>query len=507
MLLHHRFVCTSKKFSGKTAIIDRSTNKKFTYSQALTASLMFAECFGRLEKGLTGVMLPTSAGCAFSTIGLLMSGRTPVMINYSTGAERNAEYAKKKCGLSAIITSRSLLERIKCPVVDGMVFIEDILDKVSYFEKIKAALKAMLPQNILLNSIQGGDMDENLVILFTSGSEKDPKAVQLTHRNIDSNINGITEAFRLTGQDSTLANLPLFHVFGLTVCMWLPFYHGMTSITYANPLDFKEVCNVIRTEKPTIVAGAPSFLWGYLKKSEPGDFDSVRIAVSGADKCPAPLREGFLEKHNMTLLEGYGVTETSPVISSNTPWDNRPGSIGRPISGVSVKIENPETGRECQTGETGKIMVKGDLVMKGYLDDIEETSLCLRDGWYDTGDMGFIDGDGYLWHAGRLKRFVKIGGEMVSLLKVEETLERLLPQDASCCVVDVPDESKGAKIVAVVTQRVDEKDILRKMSGELPNIFLPKQFIVFDDLPKMGSGKIDFRKITEMARAAQTKPH
>ncbi|MFQ5753095.1 MAG: AMP-binding protein, partial [bacterium] len=200
------------------------------------------------------------------------------------------------------------------------------------------------------------------------------------------------------------------------------------------------------------------------------------------------------------LYEGYGATETAPVIATNTPECNRAGSVGKPLPNVKVRIENYETGKECTSGEVGKILVKGDVVMKGYFDDLEETSMRFRSGWYDTGDMGYLDGDGYLWHAGRLKRFVKIGGEMVSLVRVENVLEKLLPQDAACCVVEIPEAIKGAKIVAAVTQKIDEKAVLKNMARQLPNIALPKQFVVVDELPEMGSGKIDFRTTTEMVR-------
>jgi acyl-[acyl-carrier-protein]-phospholipid O-acyltransferase/long-chain-fatty-acid--[acyl-carrier-protein] ligase len=272
----------------------------------------------------------------------------------------------------------------------------------------------------------------------------------------------------------------------------------MSIVSCANPLDNKMICATVKEEQTTLMVGTPSFLWGYLRKSEPGDFESLRLVVCGADKCPDALRQEFLERHGITLYEGYGTTETSPVISVNMPGNNRPGSVGKVLPDVEVRIENYETGKNCKPGETGRIMVKGDLVMKGYFDDLEETSMRIRHGWYDTGDMGFSDEDGFLWHSGRLKRFVKIGGEMVSLVKVENVLERLLPEGASCCVVEVPDALKGAKIIAAVTWPLDEKMVLKQMAEQLPNLALPKQFVIIEELPRMGSGKIDFRTVTEM---------
>jgi acyl-[acyl-carrier-protein]-phospholipid O-acyltransferase/long-chain-fatty-acid--[acyl-carrier-protein] ligase len=498
MLLHQHFVKIARRYGNKLAFIDRTSDKRVTYTKALIASLILAEKFKKYPEGFLGIMIPTSAGSALTILGTLMSGKTPVMINYSTGAASNAIYAQKKCTFKTIITSKALLEKINCPVVEGMVFIEDIMEGISAGEKLKAALKAKLPAALILRMLHGGQEDDNVVILFTSGSEKDPKAVQLTHRNITSNIESFSKAVQIYDHDVMLANLPYFHVFGLTVNLWTPLYFGMTIVAYANPLDYKMVCSIVREEKPTIIVGTPSFLWGYLRKSERDDFTSARLIVSGADKCPETLRKEFSDRHGITLYEGYGATETSPVISTNTPEHNKPGSVGKVLPDVMVRIENYETGKECGIGEVGRILVKGDLVMKGYLDDFEETSMRIRHGWYDTGDMGYLDADGFLWHSGRLRRFIKIGGEMVSLVKVEDVLQKCLPENINCSVVEVPDALKGVRIIAAVTGKVDEKKILKQMSEQLPNIALPKQFVVIEELPKMGSGKVDFRTVTDM---------
>ncbi len=500
MLLHHRFIEVAKQQGEKMAYLDRSAGREITYSRALIAALLLRNEFKKFDKGFLGVMIPTSAGCALTVLGSLMSGRTPVMINYSTGAADNCRYAQEKCGFKSIITSKALLEKIECPHVEGMVYIEDIMASLSILKKVKAAAISKLPATVIQKMVAGGSEEQDVVILFTSGSEKDPKAVELTHRNIISNIESLSERYNLNENDSFLANLPFFHVFGLTANLWAPLFHGMTTIAYANPLDYKKVCEIVRDDKPNLMVGTPSFYWGYLRKSEPGDFSSLRLALCGADKCPDALREGFLEKHNMVLYEAYGTTETSPGISGNVEGHHKPGSVGLPFDGVEIRIEHYQTGEECPTGENGKILVKGDLVMKGYFNDFEETSLHIRRGWYDTGDMGNLDEDGYLWHVGRLKRFVKIGGEMVSLIRVENSLEKYLPENVLCCVVDVPDAIKGARIVAAVTESIEERKTRKKMAADLPKIALPKIFVVIEDLPKMGSGKIDFRTVTEIVK-------
>jgi acyl-[acyl-carrier-protein]-phospholipid O-acyltransferase / long-chain-fatty-acid--[acyl-carrier-protein] ligase len=500
MLLHQQFVRMAKSHAKKLAIIDKTTGKNVTYSRALIGALILSSKFNKYNKGFIGIMIPTSAGCALATVGALMSGRIPVMINYSTRAADNAKYAQKKCKFRTIITSRALLEKINCPVIDGMIMIEDIMESVTTGEKLKAALKTKLPVNMILNSIYKGNENDTAAILFTSGSEKDPKAVQLTHLNIVSNIVNFGGYVKVSESDIILANLVFFHIFGLTVNLWVPFYYGMTMVAYANPLDFQTISSIARDEKPTLMVGTPSFFRGYLQKSEPGDFKTVRLMVAGADKCPDTLREGFMNKHGVTLLEGYGATETSPVISVNSHEFNRPGSTGKVIPGVQVRLLNFETGQECKTREIGKIFVKGDSVMKGYYDDPELTADALVDGWYNTGDMGFFDEDGFLWHAGRFKRFAKIGGEMVSLVKVENTLEKLLPSGVLCCVVEVSDEKKGSYIIATVSMEVNKTEILRKMMNDLPIIALPRQFIVIKELPMMSTGKIDFRSVTTMVR-------
>jgi len=499
MLLHHEFVRVAKRFGDKLAFVDRSMQREVTYSRALIGALLAASKFRRYEDGYLGIMLPTSVGCGISILGALMSGKVPVMINYSTGAEGNARYAQHKCGFKTIITARALLEKINCPEVEGMVFIEDLLGQATAAQRLRAAAKSRLPANLLIRSFgAGSSSDDTVIVLFTSGSEKDPKAVQLSHKNIGSNAVASMQAYGCSSEDRMMAILPLFHVFGQTTTFWLPLLAGMTIVTYANPLEFKNVAAIIREERPTLVVGTPYFLMGYLKQASAGDFGSLRLAVAGADKVPAWLRRAYLKEHEVEVFEGYGTTETSPVISANVPGANRPGSIGMPLPGVEVKITGVDSGDELPTGSEGKILVRGDLVMKGYLGDVEETVLRIEGGWYETGDMGVFDPDGYLWHRGRLKRFIKIGGEMVSLVQVETVLQELLPDDIECCAVEIPDAKKGARVGVAITREIDQKETTTSLAKHLSSLALPKHFFVVDELPKMGSGKIDFRKTTDI---------
>jgi acyl-[acyl-carrier-protein]-phospholipid O-acyltransferase/long-chain-fatty-acid--[acyl-carrier-protein] ligase len=502
-MLQHHFIKSAKKNPEKIAFIDRSTKRDISYGQALLASLILARRFRKLERGRNGIMMPTSSGGALAITGALMGRRTPVLINYSTGAEKNCRYAQQQCDFKTIITTRLLLEKTGCPEFPEMIFIEDIMNGLSKYEKAAAFLKSKCPEKLLFYLSGRHNLDLPAVILFTSGSEKDPKVVQLTQRNLLSNIESFSDMMEIADMDNVLAILPYFHVFGLTINLWTPLYHGMTSITYANPLEFKTITKIIKETQPEMLIGTPLFLEGYLNQSEPGDFDSIELTVSGADKCPEPLRAAYREKHNIDIIEGYGTTETSPVISANPRGANKPGSIGIPIPGTEVKIQNYDTGEDCPTGETGKIVVKGDGVMQGYLNDVEETSMRIKSGWYDTGDLGYLDEDGYLWHKGRLKRFVKIGGEMVSLVTVEETLNALTPAEVECCAVELPDARRGSKIVAVTSSEVDSQEVTKKLAKDLPNLALPKMYVTVSEFPRMGNGKTDFRTLTDLVRAQQ----
>ena len=506
-MLQHRFIDSARQNPDKIAFIDRSTGRDVSYKQALLASLILARRFRKLERGRIGIMFPTSAGAALTIIGALMGGRTPVMINYSMGAEKNCRFAQQQCDFKVIVTTKALLEKTACEQLPEMIFIEELLAHLSGFEKALALIKSKLPLSLLKRLTGSPDLAKPAVILFTSGSEREPKVVQLTQRNILSNIDAFTDMMELRSLDSILAVLPYFHVFGLTINLWTPLCLGMTSITYANPLEFKTVAKIIRETKPELLVGTPLFLEGYVKQSKPGDFSSIKLTISGADKCPDTLRTLFREKHDIEIFEGYGTTETSPVISANPRDRNQHGSIGIPLPGTEVKIEHLETCEPCGPGETGKILVKGEGVMKGYLNDLEESSLKIKSGWYDTGDLGYMDEDGYLWHQGRLKRFVKIGGEMISLIMVEEILNELTPEAVECCVVELPDAKRGSRIVAVTSEKIDRKEISKRLAAEIPKLALPKKYVTIAEFPRMGSGKTDFRRLTDLVRQLENQAH
>ncbi|MDA3885544.1 MAG: AMP-binding protein [Candidatus Delongbacteria bacterium] len=496
MSLHSRFVDIVKKNKNRTAIIDNATGQTYTFGKLLIASLLLSSIVKKNEDEFVGIMLPKTAGGFITTLAVLFSGKIPVMINYSTGADRNIQYAKKKCRFSQVITSRKFIEKIGMKPMQGMVFLEDIIGSVSILKKITALFKSFVPKLFISKK----KADDIAVLLFTTGSEKEPKAVMLSHDNILSNVEAIQKEFFIGPSDMFAGVLPLFHIFGLTTSFFLPLLSGAAVNTFANSLEYQSVANGIKKNKCTIITATPTFIRGYSQKSVAGDFESLRLVIAGGDKLNVNIKDSFYHKHGIDILEGYGTTETSPVISVNRSDNNKFGSIGQPLPGVNVKIVGIDSEEEVATGEKGKILVKGRLVMKGYYSDLEETALHIHKGWYDTGDIGVMDEDGFLWHKGRLRRFVKIGGEMVSLVAIENAIEKHMGEDELCCAVEIPHITKGAEIVVAITAEIDEKDLKKKLSKELPPIAIPKKIIYYSELPVMGNGKVNFRVVEDNCR-------
>ncbi len=498
MSLHAEIIRAAKKYGGRTAVIDSFSGKNYTYRKLITAAFLFSDIISRKDEDFIGIMLPMSGGAFISLLGVMITGKVPVMINYSTGAENNIRYARNKCGFKTIITSRKLCERLGVKQDKGFIFVEDISESLTFFSKLTAFLKSCLPYRFIADKTS----DDIAVILFTTGSEKEPRAVMLSHDNIMSNIESLCHVFVFGPEDIFAGVLPLFHIYGLTTSFFMPLLSGSCVNTFPNPLEYQSVADGIRKNKDTIITATPTFLRGYCQKSEPGGLKSLRIIMSGGDKMTKSIRDSYSEKHGLEVLEGYGTTETSPVISVNTHDRNRFGSIGTPLPDVEVKIIDIDTEQELPIGQEGKIYVKGRLVMKGYFMDMEETSLRIhRGGWYDTGDIGKVDEDGFLWHRGRLKRFVKIGGEMVSLSSVENAVENYIGEEYQCCAVEIPHLSKGADIIVAVTKKVEDTDIKKALSSILPPIAVPKKFVYFEELPLMGNGKVNFRMVEEMCRS------
>jgi acyl-[acyl-carrier-protein]-phospholipid O-acyltransferase/long-chain-fatty-acid--[acyl-carrier-protein] ligase len=351
-------------------------------------------------------------------------------------------------------------------------------------------------------------------VIFSSGSTGEPKGVMLSHFNILSNIQSVSQVFDLGPHQRILGVLPFFHATGYMGGLWAPLLTGMSIIYHPNPLDARVVGELAKRHRVTILFATPTFIQGYTRRCEPGDFGSVRYVVVGAEKLTPAVAEAFRKHFGIEPMEGYGCTEASPMVAVNVPdfrgpgmfqvgW--KPGTVGRPIPGVSVRIVDPETGERCPPGTPGMLLVKGPNLMKGYLGRPDLTAEAIHDGWYRSGDIATVDDDGFLTITDRLSRFAKVAGEMVPLIKVEEALNDALGgEEQVFSVTSVPDEKKGERLVVVHTA-AEEKvaEVIDKLPRfDLPNLWTPRReaFIRVEAIPRLGTGKVDLKKVKEIAR-------
>jgi len=512
-LLHIRFIKTARKRLLTTCMSD-STGKKLTWAKTLAASFALSSWIEDNAKSENvAIMLPASVGGALANISCLMAGKTSVNLNFSAGQEAISK-SLEQCGADMVITSRAFLVRTALPEDPRMVFLEDVMKGISSVAWMSFLLSSVLfPARFLSALFCRGKHDPNALatIIFTSGSTGEPKGVMLSHHNIVSNIEGFSQVFHVSGSDTVVSGLPFFHAFGYTATIWFPLITGSSAAYHANPLDPKGVGALAGTRKGTIIIGTPAFYKACVRKCRKEDFSHIRYAIAGAEKLSERTATEFKAAFGKDLLEGYGCTEMSPVISVNVhdvedglvkQQGRKSGTVGHPIPGVSVKTVDPETNEDLSPGEGGLLLVKSPGVMLGYYKDPEATAKVMRDGWYMTGDIASVGDDGFITILDRVSRFSKIGGEMVPHMKIEEALSRALGCD--CAVTSIEDESRGERLIAFHTKdalaSVDAWSLLASTS--LPRLWLPKRddIVHVAKLPVGPTGKIDLRKLKEMAR-------
>jgi len=357
-------------------------------------------------------------------------------------------------------------------------------------------------------------VDRLATVIFSSGSTGEPKGVLLSHYNLGSNIDQMAQVCAFGRRDRLLGVLPFFHAFGFTVTLCLPGALGLGVVYHANPLEAEVIGRLVRTYGVTFLLATPTFLQLYLRGCAPEDLRSLRQVIAGGEKLPDRLADAFEAKFGLRPLEGYGCTECGPVVAVNTrdfqagdirQIGAKPGSIGHPLPGVSVRIVDAATFAPLPPGQPGLLLVRGPNVMSGYLGQPDTTAAALRDGWYVTGDVAVLDEDGFLRITDRLSRFSKIGGEMVPHLRVEETLHALAGAvELTFVVAGVPDPRKGERLVVLHTLPEERlRCLLEKLARcDLPNLWKPRPdaFVRVDAFPRLGSGKLDLRKVQELAR-------
>ena len=508
-----------------TALIDR-TEKRRTFSGylILILSWFFAQSLKRnTSKERVAIVLPPGIGATIANLACVLADKVPVNINFTLGRNQVLHCLKQAdidCMISAKVFREKLGEKFPdFPWSENLIDIGDGLQKIKRW-KI-AGLLGLLP--FLPTSIAGWLLgvphrggDAEAALLFTSGSSGDPKGVVLSHRNLLANLRQIEDSDILPDRSKLLSSLPVFHSFGFTVGVWYALSRETVLITTPSPLDTVACVNAIKEEGVTITVGTPTFLRPYLRRATKEDLQSLEWVVAGAEKLPDDLVQGFMEELDTPMLEGYGITEASPVISVNVPnqmddeapqgvWQGHQiGSVGRPLIGIAVRFRDVETNAILAPGETGLLEVRGANIFNQYLSDPHRTREALVDGWCRTGDLARMDENGFLYLAGRLSRFSKMGGEMVPHGTIEQAILKVLNlEGASEIVLAVSsqvDSQKGEQLVVLHTIDLDS-EIVKKglVASGLPNLWVPKLFKKVPKMPILGTGKLDLNTLKQLA--------
>jgi acyl-[acyl-carrier-protein]-phospholipid O-acyltransferase/long-chain-fatty-acid--[acyl-carrier-protein] ligase len=488
----------------RVAIEDPVTGP-LTYKRLLAGAAVLGEKLMPLaaEGRALGVMLPNANGAVLTVLALMSAGRVPGMINFTAGAA-NVLAACKAAQIDTIITSRAFIERGKLSHLVAelekqvrIVFLEDIRARITLLDKLRGLLNADRP-------LVARKADDWGAILFTSGSEGAPKGVVLSHRNMLANTAQAAARIDFGREDKLFNVLPVFHSFGFTVGVVLPLVYGVRVFLYPSPLHYRTVAELIYAVNATIMFGTDTFLNGYARVAHAYDFRSLRYILAGAEPVKESTRRIYTEKFGIRILEGYGVTETAPVLALNTPMFNKYGTAGRLLPGMEAKLEKVE-GVE----EGGRLLVRGPNVMLGYLRASNPGVLDPPpEGWHDTGDIVTMDEQGFITIKGRAKRFAKIAGEMISLAAVEVLASELWP-DALSAVVAMPDARKGERLVLVTQQQGATRGEFQSYAKaqHASELMIPSEVWHLEKLPLLGSGKVDMMALTRLVQdRAQPKP-
>jgi len=516
-LLHRTFARRARRHPFTQAIADGLT-PKMSYLKTLAASLVLARKLKNALVGETmvGMLLPPSVGGALVNVALQWLGKIPVNLNYTASAG-SLESACRQCNINRVISSEVFLEKVKMDSPRPTILMERLRTEITLWNRCVGFLWAACLPSVLIERLLGApggrSQDDLATVVFSSGSEGEPKGVMLTHRNLASNIEATLQVFPHDPNDGIMGVLPFFHSMGFMGTLWLPLTSGTRAVYHPTPLDARAIGGLIYKHKTTFFMSTSTLLQGFIRQCPPEHLSSLKYIVCGAEKLADRVREACKEKFGIEPIEGYGATECSPLVSLNVPNFRVPGffqrgtktgTIGHPIPGVSVRIVNLADGAYLGANESGMMLVEGPNVMRGYIGKPEKTASVLRDGWYETGDIASVDEDGFITITGRLSRFSKIAGEMIPHGKVEESLHQLLGlTEQALAVVGMPDEKKGEKLVVLHTLDEDQMGVLQEKlkQSDLPNLWIPdpSAFRRIDAIPMLGSGKMDLRGLKTLA--------
>lgn len=494
-----------------------TTGKELTWGKTLVGAVLLGRALARRLKDdrHVGILLPPCCGGMLANVAVTLLGRVAVNLNFTTSREAFAS-SIAQCGIRTVVTSRAFRERFpQLPLPEGSaVFLEDLLAGASTGDKLRALLRARFARSVDLAHARDSKPDDVLLVLFSSGSTGTPKGVMLSHHNVLSMLESLRMVFATTPRDHMCGALPLFHSFGIMATVWYPLLSHIRVTFHANPLDAAVIAKIVREERCTLLFSTPTFLSVYLRKAEPEDFRSLRFILAGAEKLKDGVTRAYEEKYGIRPLEAYGATELSPGIAVSVPHGTgggivhegwREGRVGHPLPGIATKVLDPETGERLPPGKPGLLYLKGPNVMLGYLGRPDLTEQVLQDGWYCTGDIAFVDEDGFIGITDRLSRFSKVGGEMVPHVAVEEALLNATGLTGPVlAVTGIPDEKKGERLVVLYTPECGDPAWLQQAleASELPNLWRPAKdaYFAVDAIPLLGTGKTDLAALRELAK-------
>ncbi len=500
----------ARKIHGGQHIIaedlDRTT---LSYNDLITRSIAIGHELNNIttQGENVGVFLPNSYKTLLCILGLQLHGRVPAMLNYSMGTA-NIVSACQTAKVNNIITSRRFIElghlqdeAAQLEKHGNLIFLEDLAKNISTFNKLLAKLKSATT-NLWYNP-NLIDPNSPAVVLFTSGSEGTPKGVVLSHTNVVGNLKQLEACISFNARDIVLNFLPMFHSFGFTVGTILPIISGMRTFFYPTPLHFSVIPEIAYETQATIMFGTNTFFAAYAKKAHAYDFYNLRYVVAGAEKLQENTRQLWADKFGIRILEGYGATETSPITSVNTPMYHKTGTVGRFMPGMKYKLE-PIQG----INDGGQLHVSGPNIMLGYIlannpGTLVPSESIYGKGWHDTGDIVQVDEEGFISIRGRSKRFAKIGGEMVSLVAVEQLAINAWP-DAHHAVVSLPDAKKGEQIILLTTQKNATINDLMAANDGVSNLSIPKKILIAEAIPVLVTGKTNYPEVTELVTSLMT---
>jgi len=500
------------------AVVDGLDHSVLSRSKLLGAAAALS-CYLRKEvpDERIAIVLPASKGSVVANLAVTLAGKIPVDLNFTAGRAAN-ESCCKHADLRVAISATQFIDRLKdFPWPERVLKLDEMMPAMKWRILFWWITSILVPTRLLLRLLQipkeGGTAEA--ILLFTSGSTGDPKGVVLSHRNIVGNVSQFRELLDAKKDDAILASLPFFHTFGSTVTLWYPLIEGVRIVTYPNPLEAAKNAALIERHKLTLLLATPTFLRAYLRKVEPHQLRSLRLVITGAEKLPLDLAKSFEERFDQKVFEGYGLTETAPVVSVNLPEpqptkpgeqvqpSSRLGSVGKMAPGIAAEIREPETNRKISLHDSGMLWLRGPNIFEGYLHEPERTGDVLRDGWFKTGDIGRFDEDGFLYIEGRLSRFSKIGGEMVPHEAIEHKIVDLLGfsgrDERTIAIVGVQDETKGEALVLLAATDVDLTQLRTKLhEAGVPNLWIPKKIQSVESIPVLASGKLDLKKCKEL---------